>query len=170
MSPRAAARLETLGFNRVYDYVPGKTDWLAAALPSEGRLEGVHRAGDAVRGDDIVCHLGDSLGKSAARARAVGENVCIVVDDNHVVLGRVRGRVLNDDPDARIGDVMQSGPSTIRPDTPLDEVVKTLRDGKVKSTLVTDPGGRLIGTLYLEDAERLLAEKRAEDHRGGEVS
>lgn len=170
MSPRAAARLETLGFTKVYDYVPGKTDWLAAALPSKGRSEAVPRAGDAVRDGDIVCHLGDSLGESAARVRAVGENVCIVVDDNHVVLGRVRGRNLSGDPNARIEDVMQSGPSTIRPDTPLAEVVETLRDGQVKSTLVTDPGGRLIGTLYLEDAERILAEKHDEGHRGGEFS
>ncbi len=32
MSPRAAARLETLGFTKVYDYVGGKTDWLAALV------------------------------------------------------------------------------------------------------------------------------------------
>jgi 3-mercaptopyruvate sulfurtransferase SseA len=29
MSPRAAWRLKTLGFERVYDYVGGKADWLA---------------------------------------------------------------------------------------------------------------------------------------------
>ena len=69
------------------------------------------------------------------------------------------GRALDGDPDALIEDVMQSGPSTIRPDTSLETVVKTLRDGNVRSTLVTDPGGRLIGTLYLEDAERKLAEE-----------
>ncbi len=57
-----------------------------------------------------------------------------------------------------IGDVMQSGPSTIRPDTPLETVIETLRDGNLKSTLVTDPEGRLIGTLYIEDAEHKLAE------------
>lgn len=163
MSPRAAARLETLGFTKVYDYVPGKADWLAAALPSEGRLANVPAAGDAVRGDDVVCHLGDRLGDSAERVRASGKDVCIVVDDNHVVLGRVRGRALAGDPNATIEGVMQSGPSTMRPDTPLEEVVKTLRDGKVLTTLVTDTGGRLLGTLYLEDAERVLAEQRDED-------
>ncbi|MFF5019711.1 rhodanese-like domain-containing protein [Streptomyces sp. NPDC001165] len=36
MSPRAAAQLEQLGFRQVYDYVPGKADWLAAGLPTEG--------------------------------------------------------------------------------------------------------------------------------------
>ncbi len=159
MRPRAAARLETLGFTKVFDYVAGKADWLATALPSEGSSAGLPDARRAVRGDDIACHLGDRLGDSVDRVRAAGKDVCIVIDDHHVVLGRVRGRSLDGDPDALIEDVMQSGPSTIRPDTPLETVVQTLRDGNVSSTLVTDPGGRLIGTLYLEDAERILAEE-----------
>ena len=159
MSPRAAARLETLGFNKVHDYVAGKADWLAAALPSRGETSGVLRAGDAVRGGDIACHLGEKLGDSVDRIRATGKDACIVIDDRHVVLGRVRGRALAGDPNAKIEDVMQSGPSTMRPDIPLDEVVDMLREGKVKSTLVTDPEGRLIGTLYLEDAERKLADQ-----------
>jgi len=159
MSPRAAARLETLGFTKVYDYVAGKADWLATALPSEGSSATLPDARSAVRGDDIVCHLGDRLDESVDRVQTAGKDVCIVVDDHHVVLGRVRGRALDGDPSAVIEDVMQSGPSTIRPDTPLEGVVKTLRDGNVSSILVTDPGGRLIGTLYLEDAERILAEE-----------
>ena len=159
MSPRAAARLETLGFTKVYDYVAGKADWLATALPSEGSSASLPDAKRAVRGDDIACHLGDRLGDSVDRIRAAGKEVCIVIDDHHVVLGRVRGRGLDGDPDALIEDVMQSGPSTIRPDTPLETVVRTLRDAGVNSTLVTDPGGRLIGTLYLEDGERILAEE-----------
>jgi rhodanese-related sulfurtransferase len=36
MSPRAACRLELLGFTQVYDYVAGKADWLAHGLPTEG--------------------------------------------------------------------------------------------------------------------------------------
>ena len=155
MSPRAAARLETLGFTRVYDYVPGKVDWLAAALPTEGRAAKAPEAGDVIRGDDIVCHLGERLGDSVDRLRTQGRDGCIVIDDHHVVLGRVRRRDLAGNPDAKIEDVMQLGPSTIRPDTPLDTVVKTLREGNVASTLVTDPDGRLIGTIYLEDAAQV---------------
>src|SRR5712691_518454 len=34
MSPRAAWRLERLGFTPVYDYALGKVDWMAAGLPS----------------------------------------------------------------------------------------------------------------------------------------
>jgi rhodanese-related sulfurtransferase len=36
MSPRAACRLDTLGFEHVYDYMPGKFDCLARGLPREG--------------------------------------------------------------------------------------------------------------------------------------
>src|SRR5258708_37850439 len=39
MSPRAAWRLEAAGFAPVYDYVAGKTDWLAADLPFEGTAQ-----------------------------------------------------------------------------------------------------------------------------------
>ncbi len=158
MSPRAAARLESLGFTKVYDYEAGKKDWLAAALPSKGRAAGELDAAAMVRGDDIACHLGDRLGEVAKRVRAAGKNVCIVVNDHHVVLGRIRGRALDGDPNSLVEDVMRPGPSTIRPDTDLETVANTLRDGKVKSTLVTDPGGLLIGTVYLEDIERKLAE------------
>ena len=156
MSPRAAARLETLGFTKAYDYVGGKRDWLAAALPSEGRIAGVPNAGRVLRNDDIVCHLGERLGDVADRVRALGRDACIVVNDHHVVLGRVRGRALEGDPDATMEAVMRPGPSTVRPDTPLETVIKILRDGNASSTLVTDPEGRLLGTLYLEDAERKL--------------
>ena len=160
MSPRAAARLETLGFTKVYDYVGGKADWLAAALPTEGRLAGNLTAGDVARKDDCACHLGDLLGDVVNRLRAARKDACIVVDDHHVVLGRVRGRALQGDPNASMEDVSRSGPSTIRPDTSLESVVQTLRDGNVTNTLVTDPAGRLIGTIYLEDAERKLDETK----------
>ncbi len=36
MSPRAACRLEALGFEQVYDYVLGIADWKAAGIPIEG--------------------------------------------------------------------------------------------------------------------------------------
>jgi len=46
MSPRAAWRLETLGFEHAYDYVGGKADWLAHNLPGEGATADQPRAGD----------------------------------------------------------------------------------------------------------------------------
>ena len=156
MSPRAAARLETLGFDKVYDYVSGKSDWIAAGLPTVGQSAGSPDAGGTLRAGDIVGHVGERLGDVARRARAEGKDEVIVVDDRHVVLGRIRGAALDGDPDALIEDVMRPGPATIRPDTPLETVVETLGPAGVSSTLVTDPDGRFIGTVYLEDARSRL--------------
>ena len=81
----------------------------------------------------------------------------------HVVVpGRVPGRALNSDPDAAVEHVMRRGPSTIRPDTSLETVVKSLRDGNVTKTLATDLEVRLIGTINIEDPEFKLVEQ--EDH------
>ncbi len=157
MSPRAAARLETLGFDKVYDYVSGKSDWIAAGLPTVGQSAGSPDAGGTLRAGDIVGHVGERLGDVAPRVRAERKDEVIVVDDRHVVLGRIRGAAFDGDPDALIEDVMRPGPATIRPDTPLETVVATLEPAGVASTLVTDPDGRFIGTVYLEDARSRLA-------------
>ena len=49
MSPRAAWRLEGLGFERVYDYVPGKADWSASGLSTEGTQASMLTIGEARR-------------------------------------------------------------------------------------------------------------------------
>ena len=48
MSPRAASRLERLGFEPVYDYVSGKVDWMAAGLPTVRAHPSPRRAIDAI--------------------------------------------------------------------------------------------------------------------------
>ena len=35
-SPKAAEKLDTLGFTDVYDYIEGKADWVEAGYPVEG--------------------------------------------------------------------------------------------------------------------------------------
>jgi 3-mercaptopyruvate sulfurtransferase SseA len=62
MSPRAAWRLEGLGFERVYDYVPGKADWSASGLPTEGTLASVPDIGDAARRDAPTCTPTEKVG------------------------------------------------------------------------------------------------------------
>ena len=156
MSPRAAARLETLGFDKVYDYVSGKSDWIAAGLPTVGQSAGPPTAGDTLRAGDVLGHVGERLGDVAGRVLAAGKGEVIVVDDRHVVLGRIRGAAFEGDP-SFIENVMRLGPATIRPDTPLETVVATLGPAGVDSILVTDPDGRFIGTVYLEDARSRLA-------------
>jgi len=62
MSPRAACRLETLGFEQVFDYVEGKADWLARGLPAEGEQADEGRAGHLARRDVATCRLSGAHG------------------------------------------------------------------------------------------------------------
>jgi hypothetical protein len=55
MSPRAACRLDTVGFEHVCDDMPGKADWLARGLPREGEKAGEPRAIDHARTDAVTC-------------------------------------------------------------------------------------------------------------------
>src|ERR671932_780533 len=90
MSPRAAWRLESLGFSEVYDYKEGKLDWLAAGLPTEGTNAAKPRAGDVARKDVPTCSLGEKLGSVAKKAAAAGWNACVVVNEERVVLGLLK--------------------------------------------------------------------------------
>ncbi len=139
------------------DYVAGKADWLAYGLPREGANLAVPNVGELARRDVPTCRLGDRLAEVQERVREAGWDVCIVVSDAGVVLGRLGRKALQ----AAAGEVegaMTPGPSTIRPSVPLETVVKRLRDRDLTSALVTTSDGRLVGVLRLEDAERHLGD------------
>ncbi len=161
MSPRAAWRLESLGFTQVFDYVAGKADWLASGLPIEGKLANFCRAGSVARTDVPTCRLTDRVADALKQVQASDHCVCVVTNDEGVVLGRLGERALLTNPDGLVEQVMESGPTTTRPDDPLEAITERLRGRGVDSILVTTPDGRLVGILYLEDADRILAEEAA---------
>ena len=107
-------------------------DWAAMGLPTEGKVAERPRAGDIARQGVPTCRLRDRLGDVRERAEASGWNVCLVVDDMGVVLGRLRGTVLKKEPDAAgpgVGDgesVMKEGLTTIRPNTELGGVTRRM--------------------------------------------
>jgi rhodanese-related sulfurtransferase/CBS domain-containing protein len=153
LSPRAAWRLESLGFTQVFDYVAGKVDWLANGLPTEGKRVAVPRVGEHVRRDVSTCHLTDRLGEVAEHVRASGLDGCVVVNEERVVLGLLRRRALDGDPQQLVEEVMEPGPSTFRPDVALDEMTAYLRQRQLGSVLVTTADGRLVGILQRTAAE-----------------
>ena len=114
------------------------------------------QAGQVVRRDVPTCGPADRLGDVHQTTTAKGWKVCIVVDERGVVLGRLRGKAWVGDAAASVESVMENGPTTFRPDYPLEALVKRMRDRKVGSVLVTNPDGVLAGVLYRADAERHL--------------
>jgi CBS domain-containing protein len=156
MSPRAAWRLEGLGFEKVYDYMPGKADWFASGLPKEGRLASVPTIGDAARRDVPTCAPQEKVGNARDCVRTAGWDTCVVVNKERVVLGLLREKELSSDPGATVERVMRSGPTTFRPDIPVGNMAERMRKRGARTVLVTTSDGRLVGLLYREDAERLV--------------
>ena len=135
----------------MYDYVDGKLDWLAAGLPSEGRNATRARAGDIARRDAPTCGLEEPIRAVRERAAAAGWDACVVVNDEHVVLGLLRAAELrkgNEDPVKR---VMRPGPSTFRPHMSLDDIAKFLVAHDLPNAPITTSDGKLVGLLRRED-------------------
>jgi predicted transcriptional regulator len=151
MSPRAAWRLETLGFGDVYEYIDGKVDWLAAGLPTEGTNAQKPRAGDIARKDVPTCGLTDKLGEVATRVRALGWDAVVVVNEQRVVLGLLRAKELAADQEQSIEKAMRPGPSTFRPYVSLHDMLHFMIDHKLESSPITTSDGRLVGLLMQKD-------------------
>jgi Mg/Co/Ni transporter MgtE len=156
MSPRAAARLESLGFKDVYDYVAGKADWASFGLPIEGRRDSATRVGARTRTDVPTCGLGDRLSDVCERVRDAGWDTCFVADQRRVVLGRLGRSALARDSDTSVEEAMTPGPSTVRPSLGLDEAVERMQAQNLTSLPVTRSDGQLVGVLRREDAEQAL--------------
>ena len=151
MSPRAAWRLETLGFAEVYDYIDGKVDWMAAGLPTEGTNAQKPRAGDIARKDVPTCGLTEKLGEVATRVRALGWDAVVVVNEQRVVLGLLRNKELAAGQDQSIEKAMRPGPSTFRPYVSLHDMLHFMIDHKLESSPITTSDGRLVGLLMQKD-------------------
>jgi CBS domain-containing protein len=151
MSPRAACRLDTLGFEHVYDYVTGKFDWLARGLPREGEKAGEPRAVDFAGQDVVTCGLHDPVGEVRERVEASPYGFAFVVSADGVLLGRVRRAALESDPQASAETVMERGPSTVRADTVPARLRERLERRNLRTAVITDPDGRLLGVVRRDD-------------------
>jgi CBS domain-containing protein len=165
MAPRAAARLESLGFGEVYEYKAGKLDWLAAGLPTEGENSGRPRAGEASRKDGVVCGLKERLGDVRARANKAGCDVVVVIDEEQVVLGLLRSKQLEMDPKLLVEQAMRPGPSTFRTYVPIKEMADYMVEHELDSAPITTSDGKLVGVLFKSDATSLAASAAAAARR-----
>lgn len=157
MSGRAAWRLESLGFSQVYRYTAGKLDWFAFGLPMKGDFATIPKAGDVIRRSVPTCQLTERVGAVYQRCQAAGWNVCLVVNELNIVLGRLRREACEAEPDTLVQDIMENGPTTFRPDNFLEPLTKRMHEKKVGSVIITNSNGVLIGILCRKDADKYLS-------------
>src|SRR5438128_1038453 len=111
MSPRAASRLEGLGFAPVHDYAAGKADWGSFGLPIEGERHSGTRVGAHAHTDVPACRPADRMPDIRARILASGWDTCFVTDEHGVVLGRLGHAALARDDDISVQEAMTPGSS-----------------------------------------------------------
>src|SRR5438874_8676049 len=140
LSARAAWRLESMGFQEVYRYTPGKADWLAAGWETEGAQANKTRLRQVLQKEVPTCSLRERLEDVKSRRRP-NQDLCVVVNDRNIVLGAIQGETWNADPLSRVVDVMQPGPRTVRPDLEPKDAQKILRHYDGLSAIVTAPDG-----------------------------
>ncbi len=135
----------------MYDYKAGKQDWMGAGLPTEGTNAQRPRLVDVLRRDVPTCSLDERLGDVRDRAVAAGWDACVVVSQDRVVLGLLRAKELDADPDLPVEQVMRPGPSTYRPFVSVQEMRRTMTERNVESSPVTTSDGKLVGLVRRQD-------------------
>jgi predicted transcriptional regulator len=111
---------------------------MTAPIMSVQATEPVVTAASAMRENDI----GDVLVMD-------GDQLLGVLTDRDLVV-----RVLATGMDANttlVGDVCSSGVATVRPDSPVDDAVRTMRDKALRRLPVVDDEGRAVGVISLGD-------------------
>jgi hypothetical protein len=154
LSPRAACRLETLGFAEVYHYVPGKADWRAHGLPIEGEHAALATAGALAHDDAITSRLRDPVGEVRKQVESSPYGFALVTTEGGVILGRLRSSVMRTAPaEAPAEAVMEPGPSTVRADTLARDLAARLAERDLNTAIVSTPEGRLMGVVLRSELE-----------------
>ncbi len=133
----------------------------------EGEFASIPKAIDAVRREVPTCHLKEHVGEVYQRCQKAGWQICIVVNKENIVLGRLRREAWQAHPDIPVEQVMENGPTTFRPDNFLEPLTRRMREKKVGSVIITNSDGVLIGILYRKDAEARLGQQKSGDEQAG---
>jgi CBS domain-containing protein len=131
--------------------MPSKVDWMARGLPMEGEEAAKPIVGHVLRKDVVTAAPGERVREVRKRVESSAYGFALVVSVGGTLLGRLRRGTLQDAPEGRAEEAMEPGPSTLRPHSALDHVVERLRGRNLKTAVVTDPEGRLLGIARLDD-------------------
>jgi hypothetical protein len=144
MSPRAAWRLERLGYQPVYDYAAGKVAWMAAGLPTVRADAPERRALDAADRSPPTCTPETPLDTSGLDA--TGNPISWSTANASCSDGSHPGAAPADR-SALADVVMETGPTTVRAHEPLEPLLQRANRRQVRHVIVTTPKGRLLGVV-----------------------
>jgi CBS domain-containing protein len=154
-----------MGFNEVYDYAEGKIDWIAHSFPTEGKGPHYPVAGEVADRDAVLaCRVGDRVDDLSEKLDSA-HDYCVVLNEQDVVLGRMRKKNVQGPPDEPVERVMEPGPTTVRNKEPAKGLLERMRKRKVPAVIVTTKHGRLVGVVTQKALEQLILKSEAMDSR-----
>ncbi len=83
----------------------------------------------------------DTIAKARSRTLDAGWDECVVIDCDGIVIGRLRSQAWEAGDDATAEKVMESSPTTVRPDGLLQSLIDRMAKRETKLVLVTTPPG-----------------------------
>ncbi|MEO8061477.1 MAG: magnesium transporter [Pseudomonadota bacterium] len=87
-----------------------------------------------------------------------------VVDRNDLYLGTLAlTRLLTEDPEKTVGDLIDPEAQRIAPTTPAHDVAQLFQDRDLVSAAVVDDGGRLLGRITVDDVVDVIREEAAHE-------
>jgi CBS domain-containing protein len=95
----------------------------------------------------VTCALDDTVGEVREQVEGSPYGFALVLAPGGTLLGRLRKAVLEGDPGARAGDVMEAGPTTVRPDLARAPFLERLEQRNLTFAIVSTPEGKVIGIV-----------------------
>jgi Mg/Co/Ni transporter MgtE len=121
-------------------------DWLAYGLSIERPDDVAKTVIDHLDRNIPTVLVTDSIGEIRSRPKNSGKPVLLpVVNDQNVLLGLIDKPFEDVDPTTPVGEVMDPGPTTMRPYTPIESAVERLAGQNLGAAPVTSSDGKLMG-------------------------
>jgi len=110
-----------------------------------------------------TCRLDENVSDVAARAAAAGWDLCLVVNERDILLGRLNSEELQGGGAQRVDQAMRPGPSTYRPNVAVAEMHRLMTDKGIGRLPVTTSEGLLLGVVCRETLDLAVAEPGTAD-------
>lgn len=125
--------------------MPGKMDWLAYGLPVERAQRNGKTLIDCLQRNVPTAKIAETIGEVLPRLEGSKFRMLPVVNDRNVLLGLITDRPSqNVELNASVSEMMNPGPTTLRPYTAVEDAVKKL-DKQTHAIPVTSSDGKLMG-------------------------
>lgn len=94
-----------------------------------------------------TCQLNESVEEAKRRAEKLGFQLCVVVNEEGIVLGLVEKDAWKKDSAMAVETIMDPGPTTLRPSYLVEDAVELLARQNQDGILVTSSEGKLMGVF-----------------------